>query len=362
MNPNIESLISDLGTLTSFSLKAGALEEVVKDAEKRLRIDYPPQLRAWLLGHDGMDTTFGYLYGASVDGGIELVAALLDGEFPNFRAKQWLPIGGDGCGNHYVVPYDSDDTPVLYVATTACHDEAAYVVASDFDHFLTFLLEHEIRFRRGEMGAFTPEWPFDEAFVRQRDPEISRFGTVLLPWECKDRKRSKSAVVVRGRRRTSKSSSTNEPISEEVFEAMRELTRQLQFRITRKTSKAAFRRAEKHAGFVMPDELKMWLLQCNGVALQSGGFLGVEICDIDGLNMEDVLSFQFTDFGRQGLWPVATDGHGRYFVLPATEEVRPVLCFDVEISTTIPQYVAAPSLNQFLKSYIDSEFAKLRQV
>ncbi len=310
MNTRLVSLINMLCTLTPCSLGQAATDGAIEGCEKRLGVRFPSQLKAWLKTFNGMRAPPGNFYGISPNCEGDCIEEMMESDFPDYRSRKWIPVAGDGCGNHYVIPYGADVAPILFVATTSCHDAAAYVVASDLEHFLELVFEHEIRICKGDLGAFTPDWPFDEQFVRERDPQIARFNSVPLPWETKNRKPSSSKVKIQGQRKSIKTADAATTLSRAVIALLQEIDKDARCRILGKATEAAFRRVEKRQQYVIPDDLRTWLLHFNGVQIGTSGLLGVETWDNDDLNMEEIVSIRYTDIGRQHLWPIATDSPG----------------------------------------------------
>jgi cell wall assembly regulator SMI1 len=155
---------------------AEGLSESECDAfEQRTGIRLPNDLRQWLGLVNGPCIGPGGLYG------IHTRRSHLDMEgflarFPQWRASKWIPVAGDGCGNHYVVAtrheYGSGD-PVLFVDTSTTPDAPSFIVSSDIGHFIVALLEQEL----GSKG-----WPFDKVYVTKADPAICEFYDVPVPW------------------------------------------------------------------------------------------------------------------------------------------------------------------------------------
>jgi hypothetical protein len=105
-----------------------------------------------------------------------------------WRAKQWIPVGDDGCGDYYVVPCGSDGAgmyPVWFVDQSD-YDSAAYVVASNVGRFVEFMLLDAIEFATGDPSGHA-RWPFDRGSVIARDSAIMRCRGVPLPWETGNR-------------------------------------------------------------------------------------------------------------------------------------------------------------------------------
>jgi len=160
-----------------------ALPQGVEDGEcagfeNRTGITLPDDIRDWLKMANGPCVGPGGLYG------IRPPRTHLDIEpffllFPKWKARKWIPIAGDGCGNYYIVPSQHEfgpGFPVLFIDTNVSVDEPCFIVASDIGHFLVSILEKEL----GKEG-----WPFNEMAVVQSDPGILSFKDVDLPWAAK---------------------------------------------------------------------------------------------------------------------------------------------------------------------------------
>ncbi|WP_081752686.1 SMI1/KNR4 family protein [Kallotenue papyrolyticum] len=97
--------------------------------------------------------------------------------YPYWKDRGWLPIGGDGCGNYYVVPTRGEfgpGYPVFFVDTMDDPDVPAYIVASNVVRFVEFLILNEL----GEI-----DWPWDKNEVLKKDPDILRYCRIPIPWE-----------------------------------------------------------------------------------------------------------------------------------------------------------------------------------
>ncbi|GGY37802.1 SMI1/KNR4 family protein [Pseudoduganella albidiflava] len=143
--------------------------------------EIPSDLSQWLHIANGLCAGPGGLFGFGISEehlDIEFLWSL----FPDWRARGWIPVAGDGCGNYYVLAIQgecAESSPVIFVETPGAADTGvdtgAYVVASSLAHFLRFYLEDDI-VRTG--------WPFDEKYVRDRDPAIVNFSSLTLPWDA----------------------------------------------------------------------------------------------------------------------------------------------------------------------------------
>lgn len=136
----------------------------------------PAELQEWLAILNGSHLGQGGLFGVGTP------EAYLDIAFhcslhPEWRARGWIPVAGDGCGNYYVLLAGQDGDkghPVLFVDTSDDSGAGNYLVASSLFQFLRFYLEAAI----GRTG-----WPFDKAHVLERDPAILDFRALALPWD-----------------------------------------------------------------------------------------------------------------------------------------------------------------------------------
>lgn len=143
--------------------------------ERRTGILLPHDVRHWLKLANGPCVGPGGFYG------IQPHRSHLDMELflslhPSWLTQKWLPIAGDGCGNHYIMPTTSEygsGYPVLFIDTSLTTDSPAYIVASDIEHFLVSMFEKELGKK---------EWPFNEESVLQSDPKLKQFKGVDLPW------------------------------------------------------------------------------------------------------------------------------------------------------------------------------------
>jgi hypothetical protein len=157
------------------SLPGGVLDAELAAFSSRTRIAVPDELKVWLKLTNGPCIGPGGLFG------IRTLRSSMDMEsylelYPAWKKKKWLPIAGDGCGNYYIMPTQYDygrGFPVLFVETSISGDKPAYIVASDIEHFLMFLLEQELG---------SKAWPFDREAVTKKDPNILQFVGVPLPW------------------------------------------------------------------------------------------------------------------------------------------------------------------------------------
>ncbi|MGH3389067.1 MAG: SMI1/KNR4 family protein [Actinomadura sp.] len=153
----------------------GASEAELLDLTRRLGVALPGDLASWLRVCKGEAIGPGGVFGtlpADESHDIAARSAL----FPTWRVRGWLPVAGDGCGNHYMLLTDGRLTGfVCFVEAVADPDRIDYVAASSLWRFLFFLF-------RAELGDRS--WPFDADEVTAIDPRITEAPAALLPWEA----------------------------------------------------------------------------------------------------------------------------------------------------------------------------------
>jgi cell wall assembly regulator SMI1 len=139
----------------------------------RLGMPLPAELAAWLAVCRGEPIACGGVYGIRPDldyADLEAALALQ----PEWLDSGWLPVAGDGCGNHYVLLTKGPRTGFVgFIDTAADPDRIDYLVASGLWRFLRFLFEEDL----GRKG-----WPFDRNLVLAEDPNLTTAPADLLPW------------------------------------------------------------------------------------------------------------------------------------------------------------------------------------
>ncbi|MCO6437331.1 MAG: SMI1/KNR4 family protein [Phycisphaerae bacterium] len=173
----VEALLSEVPRPPEDSIPSGATDEMKNAFEKETRLKLPPAVRQWL------GVTNGPCVGPGGIMGIQTSRKTLDMQWllelhPNWIARKWIPIAGDGCGNYYIVSTAKEfgfGEPVLFVEASVDDNTPVYIVASDIWHFLRFLFMKELGKTR---------WPFDKATVQREDPQMLAFRGVALPWEA----------------------------------------------------------------------------------------------------------------------------------------------------------------------------------
>jgi hypothetical protein len=157
---------------------AGASKEQLSALEGELGYPVPASLVTWLSVCNGIVAGPGGLYGSRpADDFLDIGSTLRI--HPDWRLKKWLPVAGDGNGNHYVIDAGRthlDADAVYFVDVSEDALELAYIVGSNLDLFLVFLLDRET----GVRG-----WPFDASYVLAHDPGIASVdSSALLPWNA----------------------------------------------------------------------------------------------------------------------------------------------------------------------------------
>lgn len=156
---------------------AGATPEQLAGLKSRLRFVLPDIYLSWLRICNGMLVGPGGLYGT------ETAKEFLDvewvlGQYPGWMNSAWLPIAGDGTGNHYIIDVSRshiDRDAVFFVDVSDDSDALAFIVASNLTQFLKGLLRRELGDRR---------WPFNASYMLNIDPDIALVApSALLPWK-----------------------------------------------------------------------------------------------------------------------------------------------------------------------------------
>jgi hypothetical protein len=130
----------------------------------------PADLVEWLRACRGTTAGPGGLYGVGQDPEWLDIKYMLD-VFPTWRGHGWIPVGGDGNGNYFVLTTGSGGNPVGFVEPMETEEEIEYYVASNLFIFLREVLANEVA-RTG--------WPFDKQYVSRVDPDLLTLSP--LPW------------------------------------------------------------------------------------------------------------------------------------------------------------------------------------
>lgn len=141
--------------------------------ENKHHFSLPPSLVSWLHFSNG-SILGGGIFG--INNGVESLQ--MEDHLQNnpaMKTGNCLPVAGDGCGNYFVINLDS--TCNLYEAvffwdSTSEIQNPLYIVASDFNHLLFFLIEQE----KG-----VESWPFQQEYVLLHDSALAKFED-YLPW------------------------------------------------------------------------------------------------------------------------------------------------------------------------------------
>ena len=153
-----------------------ATDEALHAFTERTGLELPEDVRTWLKIANGLYVGNQGLLGIPTKHSTFDMEETLE-LHPTWTDKGWLPVGDDGFGNYYVIPLKGDygpGFPVVFFDHETDMDSAQYIVASDLEHFIRFLIECELRITG---------WPFGKEEMLERDPAILNFTGVALPWE-----------------------------------------------------------------------------------------------------------------------------------------------------------------------------------
>jgi cell wall assembly regulator SMI1 len=152
---------------------AGASDRDFAKFAKRTGIKLPADIRAWLAITNGASGYFGVQSQSGCD-----IEEMWE-HFPSWKSQGWIPIGRDSNGNYFVRPtLESPQSTIVHFVDADDIDALAYAVASDTLRFALFTLEEEEALNNDlDYG-----WPFNETFVRSKDPQLIALGK-RLPWK-----------------------------------------------------------------------------------------------------------------------------------------------------------------------------------
>ncbi|GIH08288.1 hypothetical protein Rhe02_63550 [Rhizocola hellebori] len=154
------------------SFPGGADEAEIADLQQAAGLTLPADLVDWLRVCKGDLIGPGGLYGVQDSPTVTGIASVL-GWFPNWRERGWLPVAGDGNGDHYVLITSGELSGCVGFVDQADFEAIGYVVATNLWTFLWFLLGREAGDRR---------WPFDRNHVVAHDPAMATIPAHLQPW------------------------------------------------------------------------------------------------------------------------------------------------------------------------------------
>jgi cell wall assembly regulator SMI1 len=154
------------------SFPGGADDAEIADLQQAVGIPLPADLVDWLRVCKGDLTGPGGLYGVRHSANVTDIASALDW-FPSWREHGWLPVAGDGNGDHYVLVTNGELTGCVGFVDQADTDAINYIVATNLWTFLWFLLRDEAGHHR---------WPFNRNHVVGHDPAMATIAADLQPW------------------------------------------------------------------------------------------------------------------------------------------------------------------------------------
>jgi hypothetical protein len=133
----------------------------------------PPAVRDWLGHHNGGG--IGYRYTLGLGTGEWEIEDMLR-EVEPWLDRGWLPVGGDGNGDYYLVGTSSSREPegLVFFVDQMDFSVPDYAVGSDIWHFLYGLACQELRSEEW--------WPFERDRMLAVDPTLATVAAVPLPW------------------------------------------------------------------------------------------------------------------------------------------------------------------------------------
>jgi len=174
----IRELLIQVPVPPGYRLPPGATDAELAAFRAVSGLEIPNELEEWLRISNGPLVGAGGLYGVGEQGEsrASTIAEILN-LHPGWKDLGWIPVGGDGCGDYYVLSTKNPTTNGNAVLFIDCHEDElkpAYAVASNLWRFLRFHLRSELGHRY---------WPFDKVRVLEEDPELELVKGVVLPWQ-----------------------------------------------------------------------------------------------------------------------------------------------------------------------------------
>ena len=168
-----------------------ATDEMITAFTERTGIAVPPDLCDWWKTCNGARLADG-LWGIDNGDPHRDVYVKYD-TFNEWRDLKWIPIAGDGCGNHYVQAASEvfvKHNPILFVEPILDPKIPQYIVASGVWQFLFFILSYsafssaKIASRRTSVEhSESFWWPSDRDKVLSVDPDVANFNQFPFPWD-----------------------------------------------------------------------------------------------------------------------------------------------------------------------------------
>lgn len=158
------------------TLPPGIEDWQISEFQIRTGIAIPSKLRTWLQFTNGPGIGIQGIYGIRTADKFYDIEVYLD-LYPGWCQSRWIPIGGDGCGNYYVIAPEvskSVDTPVFFVDCIRDPYSLRYIVASELFYFIESYIKTEL----GEHG-----WPCNKSKVTAEDPDIMKLNGFNKCWD-----------------------------------------------------------------------------------------------------------------------------------------------------------------------------------
>src|ERR1700689_4522542 len=113
----IKKLLHEAPRAPEDSIPGGVSEKDLGAFVGRTGITLPSSMRKWLQLSNGPCVGPGGLFGIRPKRPALDIEKILD-IFPSWKARKWIPVAGDGCGNYYVMPTKEDfgvGFPIVFI-------------------------------------------------------------------------------------------------------------------------------------------------------------------------------------------------------------------------------------------------------
>lgn len=169
----VQALDTTLSTSVARRIR-GATDPEIRQLEERLGFQLPAALEAWLRVCRGVSFEFlACIYGTNERDGLTILQ-IMEQNWPN---REWIPIAGDGHGNHYCLLPPTSDAPrgAIGFVEGVSPEIIEYVVASGlYEFLLSYILA----------GDASTEWIDDRKLLAARDPDLFNITTWPLIWSA----------------------------------------------------------------------------------------------------------------------------------------------------------------------------------
>lgn len=167
-------------TMEDVDLRGPVDPDAIRWFETDTGLALPPAVRDWLARHNGGGIGNASILGLGTG---EWEIEDMVREVEPWQERGWVPVGGDGNGDYYLVGTSSSREPegLVFFVDQMDFSVPDYIVGSDIWHFLYGLACKELLSEEW--------WPFERDRMVEVDPTLATVASVPLPWDEEGRPR-----------------------------------------------------------------------------------------------------------------------------------------------------------------------------